>query len=100
MLALLNICLCQVDQSYRLVNKYDLNKAIKVSSGTSTEMRFKGIDIVTNFSAILNTTLVDSTDESYKFNLMFEKITIIGCGLIGSSILRIINNNKITLITS
>ncbi len=71
---ILNICLCQVDQSYRLVNKYDLNKAIKVSSGTSTEMRFKGIDIVTNFSAILNTTLVDSTDESYKFNLMFEKI--------------------------
>tara|TARA_X000001036_G_scaffold237430_1_gene221494 strand:- start:101 stop:1006 length:906 start_codon:yes stop_codon:yes gene_type:complete len=27
---------------------------------------------------------------------MFEKITIIGCGLIGSSILRNINNNKIT----
>ncbi len=27
---------------------------------------------------------------------MFEKITIIGCGLIGSSILRIINNNKIS----
>ena len=26
---------------------------------------------------------------------MFEKITIIGCGLIGSSILRNINNNKI-----
>ena len=27
---------------------------------------------------------------------MFEKITIIGCGLIGSSILRNINNNKIS----
>ena len=27
---------------------------------------------------------------------MFEKIAIIGCGLIGSSILRIINNNKIS----
>ena len=27
---------------------------------------------------------------------MFEKITIIGCGLIGSSILRNITNNKIS----
>ena len=27
---------------------------------------------------------------------MFEKITIIGCGLIGSSILRNINNNEIS----
>ena len=27
---------------------------------------------------------------------MFEKISIIGCGLIGSSILRNINNNKIS----
>ena len=27
---------------------------------------------------------------------MFEKITIIGCGLIGSSILRFINNSKIS----
>ena len=31
-----------------------------------------------------------------KDNLMFEKITIIGCGLIGSSILRNINNNEIS----
>ena len=27
---------------------------------------------------------------------MFEKITIIGCGLIGSSILRNINNNELS----
>ena len=27
---------------------------------------------------------------------MFEKITVIGCGLIGSSILRNINNNEIS----
>ena len=71
---ILNICISQEDQSYRLVNKYDLNKKIKVSSGTSTEMRFQGIDIVTNFSAILNTTLVDSTDELYKFNLTYDKV--------------------------
>ena len=29
-------------------------------------------------------------------NLMFEKISIIGCGLIGSSILRNINNKEIS----
>ena len=71
---ILSICICQEDQSYRLVNKYGLNKNIKVSSGTSTEMRFKGIDIVTNFSAVLNTTLVDSTNEFYKFNLTYDKV--------------------------
>lgn len=71
---ILSICICQEDQSYRLINKYGLNKNIKVSSGTSTEMRFKGIDIVTNFSAILNTTLVDSTDEFYKFNMTYDKV--------------------------